>query len=85
MERGHIVKCAFERKYEHLFDFLQDLPKNKTVGIMEDDDIRLVKKKLGDRMAIQGGLSTQTLYYASKEECLDIVKGLIDDLAPGGG
>ncbi|HHX74214.1 MAG TPA: hypothetical protein GX699_04850 [Firmicutes bacterium] len=83
--RGHIVKCAFERKYEHLFDFLQDLPKNKTVGVFEDDDIRLVKKKLGDTMAIQGGLSTQALYYAGKEECLDIVKGLIDDLAPGGG
>jgi len=85
VEKGLNVKCAFERKYEHLFDYLQELPKNKIVAVVEDDDIRLFKKKLGHIMAIQGGISTQALYYSSKQECLDIVKGLIDDLAPGGG
>ena len=33
VEKGFIVKCAFERKYEHLFDFLQELPKNRIVGM----------------------------------------------------
>jgi len=85
VEKGFTVKCAFERKYEHLFDYLQELPQNKIVAVVEDDDIRLFKEKLGDRMAIQGGMPTQTLYYGTKEECLDLAKGLIDDLAPGGG
>ena len=29
VEKGFTVKCAFERKYEHLFDYLQDCRKIK--------------------------------------------------------
>ncbi|NLM53132.1 MAG: hypothetical protein GX197_09985 [Firmicutes bacterium] len=83
--RGHNVKCAFERKYDHLFDYLQELPKNRIVGVFEDDDLRLVKKKLGNTMAIQGGITTQELNFCTPEQCIDICKAIIDDLAPGGG
>ena len=31
------------------------------------------------------GRAHADLYYGTKEECLDLAKGLIDDLAPGGG
>ncbi|GFZ24359.1 hypothetical protein CMETHOX_22820 [Lacrimispora indolis] len=83
--KGYMVMCYYERKYEHLFDFLQDLPKNHVVGLFEEDDLRKVKKELGDTMAIAGGLPTYMLNYGTKQECIDCAKGLIDDLAPGGG
>ncbi|MEG0378178.1 MAG: uroporphyrinogen decarboxylase family protein, partial [Eubacterium sp.] len=83
--KGYIVMCYYERKYEHLFEYLQDLPKNHVVGLFEEDDLRKVKKQLGGTMAIAGGMPTYMLNYGKKQECLDYAKALIDDLAPGGG
>lgn len=85
VEQGHNVVYYFEVSYGHLFDYLQDLPKKGITGIFEKDDIRVVKKKLGNNMAIAGGLNTNTLYFGTKSECVDMAKGLIDDIAPGGG
>ncbi len=84
-DKGYIVMCYYERNYEHLYDYLKELPKNKVVGLFEDDDLRKTKKVLGDTMAIAGGMPTYMLNYGKKEECVDYAKSLIDDLAPGGG
>lgn len=83
--KGCIVQSYFERNYSHLYDYLQDLPKNSVLGLFEDDDMRVVKKRLGDVMCIAGGMDIYTLYYGTKQECIDMAKSLIDDLAPGGG
>jgi hypothetical protein len=83
--QGHNVMFYFEKNYSHLYDYLQELPSHNVSGIFEEDDIRVVKQKLGNRMTIAGGLSTNLLYYGTKQECIDHVKGLIDDVAPGGG
>lgn len=84
-EKGFKMMFYFERKYEHLFDFLQELTPNMSVGLFEDDDLRVAKKRLGKTMAIAGGMPTNLLFNASKEKCIDYAKSLIDDLAPGGG
>ena len=83
--KGMVVQSYFERDYSHLYDFLQELPKNSVFGLFENDDLRVVKKKLGDVMCIGGGMDTYTLNYGTQQECIDMAKGLIDDLAPGGG
>lgn len=85
IENGFTPMFYFERKYEHLFDFFRDFPKNKTVGLFENDDLRIVKKKLGDHMAIAGGMPTALLQNGTKKACIDYAKGLIDDVAPEGG
>ena len=85
VEQGHNVMYYFEKKYEHLFDFLQDLPKKGIVGIFEEDDIRMTKEKLGSTMAIAGGLSTSLMQNGTKEQCIDLVKGLIEDVSSQGG
>lgn len=85
VEKGHNVLYYFEKNYSHLHDFLQELPKKGIIGIFQEDDLRVVKKKLGGTMAIAGGLSTAILKNGTKEQCLEHVKGLIDDLCPGGG
>lgn len=85
VEQGHNVICYFEKKFGHLFDYLQDLPKQGVIGMFQEDDIRYTKDKLGKTMAIAGGLSTNIMNHGTKQECIDHVKGLIDDLCPGGG
>lgn len=84
-DKGYNILCYYERSYAHLFEFLQDLPKNKIVGLFEDDDLRIVKEKLGDMMCFAGGMKTFDLNYSSKQVCLDQAKSLIDDLAGDGG
>ena len=85
VQNNYTPMFYFERKYEHLFDFFLEFPKNSTVGLFEDDDMRLVKKKLGNHMAIAGGMPIALLQNGTKEKCIDYAKKLIDDLAPGGG
>lgn len=85
IEQGHNVTYFFEKNYSHLYDYLQDLPNKGIVGVFEEDDIRVVKEKLGNTMTIAGGLSSNLMKYGTKEECINQVKGLIDDLGPGGG
>ena len=81
---GYLVACYYERNYEHLYDFLKELPDHNVVGLFEDDDLRKTKKALPN-MAIAGGMDCYTLNYGTKEQCIDMAKGLLADLAPGGG
>lgn len=85
VDKGYILQIWFEKNYSHLYDYLQELPKQNILGIFEEDDLRVVKKKLGNTMSIGGGMPTNLLNYGSKQECLDYAKSLLDDLAPGGG
>lgn len=75
----------FERKYEHLFDYFKEFPKNSVAGMYEDDDLRIVNQKLGDHMAMAGGMPTELLQNGTKEQCVDYAKKLIDDISPNGG
>lgn len=80
VEQGHNVMFYFEKNYSHLYDSLQELPKNHIGGLFEEDDIRLVMKKLGGTMTVLGGLRTNVLSYGTKQESIDHVKALIDDV-----
>ncbi|MFZ7121536.1 MAG: uroporphyrinogen decarboxylase family protein [Eubacteriaceae bacterium] len=70
VNQGHNVLCYFEKKYSHLFDYLQELPKHGVIGIFEEDDMRFVKEKLGKTMTIAGGLSTTIMQHGTKQECI---------------
>lgn len=84
-ERGLKALLYFEKNWEHLYDYLKELPLDTVVGYFEDDDIRKAKKELGSRMCIVGGMPIHKLMYGSVQDCVDEAKGLIDDVAPGGG
>lgn len=83
--QGYKFMILFEKNWEHLHEFLTELPKNCILGLFEEDDLRKAKKIFGDTICIGGGMKTTDLQYKTREQCLDIAKGLIDDLAPGGG
>lgn len=82
--QGHNLFFEFEVDYSHLFDYLQELPKTNIVGLFEQPNLREVKEKLGKTMGIAGGLSTNTLQYGTEDDCREMVRGLIDDLAYDG-
>lgn len=82
---GHNVIYYFEKRYGHLFDYLQDLPQKGIIGIFQEDDIRETKKRLGNTMAIAGGLSTTIMQNGTKEDCIAHVRGLIEDVSSQGG
>ncbi|WKY48148.1 uroporphyrinogen decarboxylase family protein [Eubacteriaceae bacterium ES3] len=84
-ERGGKLVMFLEGNWESKYDWLNSLPKNFAVGIIEDDDIFEAKKKIGDNITIAGGMPMEKLKLGTKEECKDYAKKLIDELAPGGG
>ncbi|MBF7097504.1 uroporphyrinogen decarboxylase family protein [Alkalibacter mobilis] len=84
-EKGMKALCYFERNWEHLYDYLKEVPQDTVVGYFEDDDIRKAKRELGGKMCIVGGMPVSKLMYGTEQECIDVAKSLIDDLAPGGG
>ena len=84
-ELGGKLMIFLEGNWESKYDWLNSLPDNFVIGIIEDDDIFAAKKKIGDKITLAGGMPAQKLKLASKEECIDYAKKLIDELAPGGG
>lgn len=85
VEKGYKLFFLFEGKYEHLHEYMQELPKNKVAALFEHDDLQLVKKSLGDTLCIVGGMPTNMLYYKTKEECIAHVKNVLDTVALDGG
>lgn len=83
--QGYKFMILFEKNWSHLHEYLKELPKNCILGMFEEDDLREAKKVFGDTICIGGGMKTADLQFKTPEQCIDIAKGLIDDLAPGGG
>lgn len=82
---GGKVIMFLEGNWESKYEWLNSLPKNMAIGILEDDDVFNAKKKVGDNITIAGGMSIGLLQRGSKEQCIDHAKKVIDECAPGGG
>ncbi len=75
-----------EGNWEPYFEILQDLPDNNyLIGSMEKGNYKTFKEKMGKKMTLCGGISSNLLAYKSVQECIDFTKQLIDDCADGGG
>lgn len=84
-EKGGKALIALEGDWSHLYEFVNDFPKDFAVTLIEKDDIVEAKKKIGDTVTLAGGIGLGMLRSAKKEECIDHVKRVIDTCAPGGG
>ncbi|TYC83636.1 uroporphyrinogen decarboxylase family protein [Acetobacterium wieringae] len=83
--RGYKFLIMFEKNWSHLYEYLQELPKNCILGLFEEDDLVVAKKAIGNTICIGGGIKTNDLYFKTPQECIDNVKKLVDEVAPGGG
>ncbi|MEF9918612.1 MAG: uroporphyrinogen decarboxylase family protein [Eubacterium sp.] len=84
-ERGQYMRIYFEGDWTRYYDYLQDLPKKRILGVFEYMDHQLAKDKLGKTMCISGGYDVSLLQYGTKQAILDEAKKQMDILAPGGG
>ncbi|NLN98627.1 MAG: hypothetical protein GX127_09675 [Eubacteriaceae bacterium] len=84
-ELGGKAIIALEGDWSHLYDFVNDFPKDFAIAMIEADDIFKVKDIIGKTVALSGGIDLSMLRTATKQECLDRVKKVVDYCAPGGG
>lgn len=84
-KHGNKVFMAMEGNWDHLLDFLGDLPANNIIGQVEATDIFKMKDTVGDRIAVAGGMPFEYLKCKTKEECIDHAKKVLDHCAPSGG
>lgn len=71
--------------WEPYYDFINELPKKKVVGLVESGDFKKMKSAIGDTVCIMGGMPVDVLNYSTKAEAVKYAEQLIDDMAPGGG
>lgn len=83
-DMGFNLNLMFEKNYMHLHEYLKELPHSRIMGLFEEDDLKTVKKNLGDGMIIAGGLSQELLYFGTKQKCIDHTKWLIDEFGADG-
>lgn len=72
-----------EGKWEHLFDFINDLPQDCLLMNLEDDDICEAYKKIGAHQILIGGSKLVSTKMDTLENNKDMVKKVIDTCAPG--
>jgi hypothetical protein len=82
---GGKALIILEGNWEHLYDYVNEIPKDFAIACIENDDIFQAKEQIGKTVTIYGGMSLSMLRNASKRECLDHAKKVIDKCAPGGG
>ena len=83
--RGQYMRIYFKGDWTRYYDYLQDLPKGRILGVFEYMDHQLAKDKLGKVMCITGGYDVSLLQYGTKQAVIDAAKKQMDILAPGGG
>ncbi|SNS15729.1 hypothetical protein SAMN05446037_100532 [Anaerovirgula multivorans] len=72
-----------EHNWMRYLDYLYELPEN-TRFYFEFGDPKLAKEKLGKKHIISGFYPLTYLRTATKQQCIDKAKELLDILAPGG-
>ncbi len=82
---GYRIQIFFEKNWTRFYEFLQDLPKKGVIGYFEEDDLGVVKEKLGKQMCIMGNMPLSLLRTGTVEQCVDKAKEIIDKAAPDGG
>ena len=80
---GHRCFLFVEENFMRYLDLLYEFPEG-TIMMFEYGDPKLTKEKIGDKHIIAGFYPVTMLKTATKQECIDKAKELIDTLAPGG-
>jgi len=81
---GYTIQIFFEKNWTRFYDYLQELPRG-VIAYFEEDDLGVVKEKLGKKLCIMGNFPISMLRLNTKQECIDKAKEILDKAAPGGG
>jgi len=82
---GVIPMPAAEGKWNTRLEVVQDLPKGKTLWMIDQSDMAKAKKTLGKVACMTGNVPSALLNLGTPQEVKDYVKNLIDAVGKGGG
>jgi hypothetical protein len=85
IDEGVIPNPAAEGKWTTRLEVMQDLPKGKTLWMIDQSDIAKAKKTLGKVACMYGNVPSDLLTIGTPKQVEDYVKNLIDTCAKGGG
>ncbi len=85
IEGGCVPFPAAEGFWNTRLEVIQDIPKGKTVWMIDQSDMAKVKETLGQNACLLGNVSSALLYLGTPQEVRDYVKKVIDTTGKDGG
>ena len=85
VEGGCIPFPALEGSWTSRLEVIQDIPKGKTLWMVDQSDMTKVKETLGKNTCLLGNVSSSMLKLATPAEVKNYCKTLIDTAGKGGG
>jgi hypothetical protein len=82
---GVVPNPAAEGKWTTRLEVMQDLPRGKTLWMIDQSDIAKAKKTLGKVACMYGNVPSALLVLGTPQEVKDYVKKCIDVAGKGGG
>ncbi len=84
-KNGHQTMFYAEGKWGAHLDTFAELPVRSILFHCDRDDVFMVRKKLGHKFAISGGVPNGLLSFGRPKEVRDFCKRVIDEVAADGG
>jgi ABC-type branched-subunit amino acid transport system ATPase component len=85
IDEGIVPFPAAEGGYNSRLDVVKDLPKGKTMWMIDQSDMAAAKKTLGSVACLAGNVPSSMLSMGTPQQVKDYVKNILDSCAPGGG
>ena len=85
IDEGCVPFPAAEGFWNTRLKVIQDIPKGKTVWMIDESDMAKVKETLGKNACLLGNVSSAMLALGTPEEVKEYAKHLIDTAGKGGG
>jgi hypothetical protein len=85
IEEGCIPFPALEGHWNSRMEIIQDIPKGKTLWMVDQSDIFKAKETLGQVACLCGNVSSSMLLLSTTDEVRDYCKKLIDTVGRDGG
>ena len=85
IEGGCIPFPALEGHWGSRLEVIQDIPKGKTMWMVDQTDMAKAKETLGKNACLIGNVPSSTLKLGTPDEVKDYCRKLIDTVGKGGG
>ena len=85
IDAGCVPLPAAEGGYSSRLEIVKDLPKGKTLWMIDQTDMAKAKETLGETACLLGNVPSAMLSVGTPQEVKDYVKKLIDAAGKGGG
>jgi len=85
IENGCIPFPALEGHWDSRLEVIQDIPKGKTVWMVDQSDMAKVKETLGQNACLIGNVPSSMLALATPDDVKAYCKKIIDTAGKGGG